>query len=319
MSSFRKYFFFIQFEDFERNLCHLLDNHTRTDNVQANTNQILNTNGKRRRSDSNDVQIKQEPDNYIKQENDNQSDDNVKSISIKTELISNEIENVKTEPDEDKTVNDLETQALKKYDEIRKWVYTRLGDNLRTGASQQRYNNVKFRIMSYNVLSQGRVDRKVRSFRNKNPNHLAWSKRLQLLTREISSSSPDIICFQELDFIDDNNINGEIEQLMRNLGYDFKSMKRKDPKMDGCAIFYKTEKFTCDKVTYCELDNNDVEYMTDCNNVGIVCRLNSVHNSQKVVVGNVHLKFGPDRQLSRLAQFAVFMAGNRKIISLFHK
>ena len=294
---------------FGENYCNILDNLVNTDNVHANNEQILNENGKRRRSDSNDVQIKPEPDNYIKQEIDNQSDITINPISVKTESISNDI---KTEPGEDESADDLETKALKKYVEIRNWVYTKLGDDLRTGARQQRHNYVKFRIMSYNILSQGRVDRKVRSFRNKNPNHLAWSKRLQLLTREIRTSLPDIICFQELDFTDDNNINGEIESLMKNLGYDFKSMKRKDPKMDGCAIFYKTEKFTCDKVTYCELDNNDVEYMTDCNNVGIVCRLNSVHNSQKLVVGNVHLKFGQDRQLTRLAQTAVFMAGNRE-------
>ena len=309
-------------------------NQHKSNSNNAISNSNVNENGKRRHSNHQhdnlavheslvEVEVKQEKSGDIKQENNlDIKQEDITDADIKQEPGSSHNQQVNQSglTGEDtksaiKLESDLTELVLKKHNTIRKWTYNRFGEDLRSGIRFQRPHDVKFRMLSYNILSQGRIDRQRHSFRTKRNNFLTWEHRLQAIVREVTAVDPDIICFQQLDFRDDNHINIDIEDLLTGLGYDYKAVKRKDPKMDGCAIFFKTRLFSCEATTLCELDNNYAEWLTDCNSVGLVCRLQSIKNSAKIVVGTLHLKFGLEKQLTRLAQTAVFMAG--KIYFIF--
>eukprot|EP00088_Acartia_fossae_P018100 TRINITY_DN20407_c0_g2_i4.p1 TRINITY_DN20407_c0_g2~~TRINITY_DN20407_c0_g2_i4.p1 ORF type:complete len:581 (+),score=97.10 TRINITY_DN20407_c0_g2_i4:139-1881(+) len=212
--------------------------------------------------------------------------------------------------------SDLKERLLTKYTSVRDWVYTRLGNDLVTGARRARPYDVQFRIMTYNLLSRHRLHKHRQSFKNKQEDHLSWPHRLEAVTREVTFVKPDILCVQELDFNEDNTIDADINELMKGLGYICYAVKRRDPKMDGCGIFFRESVFTCEEAVPVNLwtDSQDnVEALKGNTNVGIILRLKTVPKQLRLVVGTVHFKYGKDKELTRLAQSALFIAELRKI------
>lgn len=109
----------------------------------------------------------------------------------------------------------------------------------------------QFTIMTWNVLAE--IYGTVEAFPHCDPYMLAWSYRKTKIMQEILSSSPDIVCLQE---IQNEHFLDFFKPSLREFGYEgvYKqktkeiftspSGKRRGGKytIDGCAIFYNTKK-----------------------------------------------------------------------------
>lgn len=109
----------------------------------------------------------------------------------------------------------------------------------------------QFTIMTWNVLAE--IYGTVEAFPHCDPYMLAWSYRKTKIMQEILSSSPDIVCLQE---IQNEHFLDFFKPSLREFGYEgvYKqktkeiftspSGKRRGGKytIDGCAIFYNTRK-----------------------------------------------------------------------------
>jgi CCR4-NOT transcription complex subunit 6 len=104
-----------------------------------------------------------------------------------------------------------------------------------TRDSEEHKDSIKFTVMTWNVLADHYVSRE--DYPSCPPFALKWGYRRQLLLQVIETLSPDILCLQELQ--DFAFFASNLEQK----GYFGVYQKRSRNRKDGCAIFYKIEKF----------------------------------------------------------------------------
>ena len=106
----------------------------------------------------------------------------------------------------------------------------------------------RFRIASYNVLAKCYA--KARHFTRCHPNHLKWEVRSRALMEVIRELDADILCLQEVDKYERFWV-----QELGHLGYTGCYKRRNtDSKNDGCATFFKSDKFAKVSVDSIEFD-----------------------------------------------------------------
>ena len=241
----------------------------------------------------------------------NQGDSNTATL-VKAESVEYTEQLVNPFKFKDEPCSDLfgprEEKGLEKYNSIRTWRMTGLGADIQSGVKTIFGDNIRFRILTYNILSQTSLEKQRRLYKNKKSYLLTWEYRLQGLMREIDSLTPDIICFQEIEFSDEETVNEDICTPLAARGYSYKGRRRTGAKTDGCAIFFKTEKFQCEETKLVEFRREGLSFLSG-SNVGVLCRLKPVSVPQRLVVGTVHLQYGVKKHVSRLAQMAIFLAG----------
>lgn len=94
--------------------------------------------------------------------------------------------------------------------------------------------------MSYNILAQHHIDLQPSLYHKHDPDSLKWTNRFDMLKKEISNISPDILCLQE---VQQNHLK-EIATHFDELGYDTSLFKKRTGlQVDGCAIFFKKDLF----------------------------------------------------------------------------
>lgn len=152
------------------------------------------------------------------------------------------------------------------------------------------------RICSYNILSERAAEKyKHELYRNKSSEEMNFARRLNKIQREIKETDSDLICLQEVDFF-------RIKEISDGIGneYEYRFARKGKGKTDGCAIFWKREKFTLKK--YVSVS----ERCFGC--FGLICALKSLKENDDVfVVGNAHLLFAPKNGFVKLAQLQKFM------------
>ncbi|KAH7647407.1 hypothetical protein FG379_003074 [Cryptosporidium bovis] len=113
-------------------------------------------------------------------------------------------------------------------------------------------NSTRFKVFSWNVLAEIYASQEV--FPHCDAYMLSWSYRKTRIIVEILSHQPDIVCLQE---VQTEHFDDFFKPVLQQYGYEgvYKqktteiftsgSGRRKDGKftMDGCATFYKTNKF----------------------------------------------------------------------------
>ena len=206
---------------------------------------------------------------------------------------------------EDHQLNELENKCAEKMNQIRRWCYTNLGGDLVSGTRVIFGDNVKFRLVNYNILSQSSLRRNL--FKKKDSRILSWSYRLAALLRELDRLAPDVICMQEVEFTSVSTVMPDLASALADRGFSYRGRQRPG-RPDGCAIFYRASMFDCEASVDVNLQRDNVPHLSG-SQVGVICRLKPKNVVQRLVVGTVHLQFGVDKQVSRLAQLAVFLAG----------
>ena len=201
----------------------------------------------------------------------------------------------------------------------RNWQNTQLGDQIRDGHSRR---HTSFTVMSYNVLSDDLMKRHKELY-SQSSDLLDWEKRWRRIIKEIEQHNPDILCFQEVqcdhyetDFISDLG--------SRNFVGLYK--KRTGDKDDGCAIFYKKDKFILEDFAGVEYHQPYTKSLNR-DNIGLIAKFCPVksnhtankrgnkngngevkHNYDTFVVATTHLLYNPKRDDVRLAQIALLFA-----------
>ena len=232
----------------------------------------------------------------------------VPCIQIKDEPVENLEKATQVKKEESFEFGVQEQKLLKTYDLIRSWRETGLGRELSSGTRAIFGDHTQFRILTYNILAQSVLDRKEHLFKGKCPSLLRWEYRLAGLKRELETVNPDIVCLQEVEFKDHTTVADDVAQFLSSRGFLYIGKRRTGGNVDGCAIFYRSALFECEDSRRIELKRSDLKVLSG-NSVGVMCRLKSKKIAQRLVVGTLHLLHGQNKQVNRLAQLAVFIAG----------
>ncbi|XP_063217695.1 protein angel homolog 2 isoform X2 [Bacillus rossius redtenbacheri] len=179
----------------------------------------------------------------------------------------------------------------------RYWIYS---ETMMEDASKWR----KFKLMSYNVLSQSLLEEHPYLYTQNDPRTLDWNFRSRLLFAEIQNLNADILCLQEVE----NEHVYLFERQLQMLGYRGIYKKRSHKRVDGVAIFYKADTFVLQEYTSVEFFQPNVPVLNR-DNVALIAKL--AHRDlpgQSVVVATTHLLFNMNRHDVKLAQTQLLMA-----------
>ncbi|KAG7861303.1 hypothetical protein KL919_002037 [Ogataea angusta] len=161
-----------------------------------------------------------------------------------------------------------------------------------------------FTIMSYNVLAQALIRR---SLFPDNGAILKWNKRSEALLAELKYYAADIMCLQEMDYI---QYNSYWSPKLALLGYENKYY-RSGTKNHGVAVFYKASKFALVDSSFIDYDKVATEGIvprTATQNVGLLVALQPKHQPDSVlVVGTTHLFWHPYGTYERTRQTYVVL------------
>jgi RNA exonuclease NGL2 len=166
-----------------------------------------------------------------------------------------------------------------------------------------------FKIMTYNLLAQALIRRTL--FPN-NGDILKWQKRSKVLIQEIKDYDCDILCLQEVDFVQYKTFwRPELEKL----GYHTKFNRGMD-KNHGISIFFKSEMFSL--LDTCSIDfdkekSGDIQARTTTKNAGLMVGLALKDDPTKVVtIGTAHLFWHPFGTYERTRQTYVVLSKSKE-------
>ncbi|XP_064083761.1 uncharacterized protein LOC135199540 [Macrobrachium nipponense] len=197
---------------------------------------------------------------------------------------------------------DLDDEVLEQrshLEALRKWHTTRLGEEVFIHHRVRRSDTV-FTLLSYNVLAQQLLTDNKFLYSECHPSHLEWKYRWALLQYEIQDLDPDIILFQE---VQASHYYSHFLPWLTFKGYNGVYKKRTGDKCDGCAIFFKTNKFSLVESCSVEYLQPRARKVLDRDNIGLVAKLASVTSPEsQVCVATTHFLYNPKRHDVKLAQ-----------------
>lgn len=168
-------------------------------------------------------------------------------------------------------------------------------------------------VVSYNILGVENASNHPYLYYKVPPKFLDWDRRKILIREEINRYNASILCFQEVDRFDD------LEDLFKKDGFVGIHKARTGEACDGCAIFWKEKLFTV-------LHQENIEFrrvgLRD--NVAQLCVLEMIQNqsesksstqtsmssptqSRRLLVGNIHVLFNPNRGDIKLGQVRLLL------------
>lgn len=166
-----------------------------------------------------------------------------------------------------------------------------------------------FKIMTYNLLAQALIRR---TLFPDNGSILKWQIRSKVLLREIKDYDCDVLCVQEIDFVQYKTFwRPELEKL----GYHTKFNRGTD-KNHGISIFYKRHLFnvidTC-LVNFDTEKSGNIPPRTVTKNAGLIVALSIRSDPSKVInVGTAHLFWHPFGTYERTRQTFVVLAKSKE-------
>ncbi|XP_021905661.1 carbon catabolite repressor protein 4 homolog 3 isoform X2 [Carica papaya] len=154
-------------------------------------------------------------------------------------------------------------------------------------ASQER-----FTVVSYNILGDRNAWKHNDLYPNVPFHYMEWGHRRRVICQELSEWEPDIICMQEVDRYFD------LLSLMEEVGYVGSYKRRTGDYADGCATFWKADKF-------CLVEGESIEFkgLGLRDNVAQLSVLEMMKvKSRRVLIGNIHVIYNPNRGDVKLGQ-----------------
>ncbi|AET05304.1 putative poly(A)-specific ribonuclease [Medicago truncatula] len=150
----------------------------------------------------------------------------------------------------------------------------------------------RFTVASYNILADRNASQHTDLYVNVPSRYINWNRRQKILSEELFEWNPDIICLQEVDMY------VELSNILVKAGYAGSYKRRTGDTSDGCAMFWKADKFRL-------LDGESIQYK----NIGLrdnVAQLlvfeMSGSDSRRLLVGNIHVLYNPNRGEVKLGQ-----------------
>ncbi|KAL2305977.1 hypothetical protein Nmel_003876 [Mimus melanotis] len=164
-----------------------------------------------------------------------------------------------------------------------------------------------FTVMSYNILSQNLLEDNSHLYKHCRQRLLFWTYRFPNILQEIKELDADVLCLQE---VQEDHYRAEIKSSLESLGYHCEYKMRTGRKPDGCAICFKTSKFSLISSTPVEFFRRDIPLL-DRDNVGLVLLLQPRFHckaSAAICIANTHLLYNPRRGDIKLTQLAMLLA-----------
>ncbi|XP_052176892.1 carbon catabolite repressor protein 4 homolog 3 isoform X2 [Diospyros lotus] len=153
-----------------------------------------------------------------------------------------------------------------------------------------------FMVVSYNILGDRNASKHRDLYTYVPSIYMKWDRRRRIICRELLGLDPDIICLQEVDKYFD------LLNVMENAGYSGSYKKRTGDAVDGCAMFWKADKF---RLLECETIEFKGYNLRD--NVAQLSVFEmSEAESRRFVVGNIHVLYNPSRGDVKLGQIRSF-------------
>ena len=167
-------------------------------------------------------------------------------------------------------------------------------------------------VMSYNILADRYAKTHANELYSSVPKAcMRWNTRANMMAKEISCWSPDIVCLQEVDRFK------HLQNLLRPQGYRGTYLQRTAGRPDGLAIFWKHDSISLvhqEDVSFASYDLRD--------NVAQICvfKLKSHHHKEDpmVVVSNIHVLFNPKRGDIKLGQVRILLDRVHNVLHKFH-
>ncbi|NWW91975.1 ANGE2 protein, partial [Rhynochetos jubatus] len=164
-----------------------------------------------------------------------------------------------------------------------------------------------FTVMSYNILSQNLLEDNSHLYKHCRQRLLIWTYRFPNILQEIKQLDADVLCLQE---VQEDHYRREIKSSLESLGYHCEYKMRTGRKPDGCAICFKTSKFSLISSNPVEFFRHDIPLL-DRDNVGLVLLLQPrfhCKTNAAVCIANTHLLYNPRRGDIKLTQLAMLLA-----------
>ncbi|KAJ7407028.1 Protein angel 2 [Willisornis vidua] len=164
-----------------------------------------------------------------------------------------------------------------------------------------------FTVMSYNILSQNLLEDNSHLYKHCRQRLLFWTYRFPNILQEIKQLDADVLCLQE---VQEDHYRKEIKSNLESLGYHCEYKMRTGRKPDGCAICFKTSKFSLISSNPVEFFRRDIPLL-DRDNVGLVLLLQPRFHCRAdaaICVANTHLLYNPRRGDIKLTQLAMLLA-----------
>ncbi|QLG72215.1 hypothetical protein HG535_0C05690 [Zygotorulaspora mrakii] len=180
----------------------------------------------------------------------------------------------------------------------------------------------QFSLMTYNCLAQALIRRKM--FPD-GGDALKWHRRSQVLKREFKHYNADVICLQEIDYIQYENFwKSELEKL----GYDTQ-FNRNGTKNHGVSIAWKRDLFFMTDRMFIDYDkeaSGDIPPRTVTKNVGLVLSLKFTEKARQqfpnktirsgIIIGTTHLFWHPFGTYERTRQCFIIL---KKMKEFMHR
>ncbi|KAM6367169.1 protein angel homolog 2 isoform 2-T3 [Alca torda] len=164
-----------------------------------------------------------------------------------------------------------------------------------------------FTVMSYNILSQNLLEDNSHLYKHCRQRLLIWTYRFPNILQEIKQLDADVLCLQE---VQEDHYRTEIKSSLESLGYHCEYKMRTGRKPDGCAICFKTSKFSLISSNPVEFFRHDIPLL-DRDNVGLVLLLQPKFHcttNAAICIANTHLLYNPRRGDIKLTQLAMLLA-----------
>ena len=196
--------------------------------------------------------------------------------------------------------------------------------SVRERRSSGESNCFPLRVMSYNCLAELYASSDLYSYC---PDWaLAWNYRRRNLLREIMSLEADVICLQE---IQADHFEEHFKPALRRIGYEgvFKAKLReamgRKGKVDGCATFYRSDRFKLAEVYDVEYSSIARERVKEKRLLNRLVKDNVAHlvvlewgnTGCRVCVANTHIFWDPDQTDVKLFQVDTFLQEAEEFIS----
>ncbi|TYI53469.1 hypothetical protein E1A91_D11G006300v1 [Gossypium mustelinum] len=135
-------------------------------------------------------------------------------------------------------------------------------------------------------------------------NYIRWGYRKRVLCEEIMRWNPDIICMPEVDKYFD------LRNTMEKAGYVGSYKRRTGDNVDGCATFWKPDKFRLLERESIGFKGFGLRDNVAQLSVFEMCRV----ESRRLVVGNIHVLYNPSRGEVKLGQIR-FLSSRAQLLS----
>ncbi|KAB2001605.1 hypothetical protein ES319_D11G005200v1 [Gossypium barbadense] len=162
----------------------------------------------------------------------------------------------------------------------------------------------RFTVASYNILGDRNASKHKDLYLNVPSNYIRWGYRKRVLCEEIMRWNPDIICMQEVDKYFD------LRNTMEKAGYVGSYKRRTGDNVDGCATFWKPDKFRLLERESIGFKGFGLRDNVAQLSVFEMCRV----ESRRLVVGNIHVLYNPSCGEVKLGQIR-FLSSRAQLLS----